>query len=99
MRGSGSWGESPPRKQPGSSSVPWAVGFVSAGLAHGAFHLAGDVRFGSGSRILVAVLAPVPKLSQSNAQRDEGGENPLQVHSRDHASARKGALILTLPHL
>lgn len=39
-------------------------------LAQGAFHLLGDVRFGSDSWILVAAVMPVPKPLQSDAQRD-----------------------------
>lgn len=49
---------------------------LPAGLAHGVFHLVGDVRFGSGSRILVAIVMLEPKPLQSDAQRDEEGENP-----------------------
>lgn len=46
------------------------MGSVSVGLAQGAFHLLGDVRFGSDSWILVVAVVPVPKPSQSDAQRD-----------------------------
>lgn len=65
---------------------------MSAGLAHGVFHLLGDVRFGSGSWILVVTLLCLCQTLQSHAQKDEGGESPLHVHRRDRA---KGTLILT----
>lgn len=71
---------------------------LSAGLAHGVFHLR-DVRFGSGSRIPVVIVVPVPKPLQSHAQKDGEGERLLHVHRHDQPVVTKGPLILTLSPL
>lgn len=60
------------------------------------FHLLDDVRFGSGSRILVAVAIPVPKPAQSGTQTDEGGESPVHARRQDPDFVTKGALMSTL---
>lgn len=62
------------------------------------FHLC-DVRFGSGSRILVVIVVPVPKRLEGHAQNDGEGESLLHVHKHDQPVVTKGPLIVTLSPL
>lgn len=61
------------------------------------FPLGGDVRFGSGSRILVVTAVPVqnPYRVMLKEMKEERAPS-LHVHKQDRAFVRKGALIFTL---